>query len=379
MNPNRLSLSSSSTPAIRTPRSEVSIDDLTGDLVSLKINMPFEDNSDSLQQLIAALTASNRDRASSAKPIRWPEWDGLKDSYSLFKWTLQSKIEQEMGQLGSHKAICTNIFAGLPKDKQQRVIYWLQEGGENKDWEPKEFLKHMDDKFLDREQERKSLDKLDQLRQGDKQRFEDFRQQFELLVAQAGSLAPKDASKVNTMRRALNPSLSKYLISVTLSNTDYDAYVAGIQPISTNFEAHPEFRKSTGSSKHYYQSSQRSNTDKRPASPQAPEKDPDGDVIMTDVNALAVKIAAILAQTGSSSEQKKDKRPRAKWRSTDEFSNLIKSGKCGRCKEKRHANLSQCKYRPAARPKTQVSAVNTPTEIPASEGESESNSESENE
>ena len=51
------------------------------------------------------------------------------------------------------------------------------------------------------------------------------------------------------------------------------------------------------------------NNNKRLTSLQALEKDLDSDVIMTDVNALAVKIAAILAQTSSSSKQKKDKRP----------------------------------------------------------------------
>jgi hypothetical protein len=250
MNPNRLFPPPPSTSGTLTPKSEPSLDDLVESLARLHIDMG--DNNDALQQLIAALAAANLERNTSSKAIRWPEWDGTKDSYTLFKWTIESKIEQEQGRLGSNKTICTNIFAGLPKDKQQRVIHWLQAGGADQLWTPEAFLKHMDDKFLDREEERKSLDKLNRLRQGEKQKFEDFRQQFEQLSAQAGTLAPKDASKVAVMRTALSASLSRLLIPVKLSNTDYDQYVADIQSIATNFEAHQDFRQLIGSSKHFY-------------------------------------------------------------------------------------------------------------------------------
>lgn len=81
-------------------------------------NFRMSDN-DLLQQLAALLTAErNSSNSNTTKAIKWPEWDGAKDSYSLFKWTIKSKIKQEKEKLGSNEAICTNIFTGLLKDKQ---------------------------------------------------------------------------------------------------------------------------------------------------------------------------------------------------------------------------------------------------------------------
>jgi hypothetical protein len=267
----------------------------------------------------------------------------------LFKWTIESKIEREKGSLRSNKAICMNIFTGLPKEKQQRVIYWRQEGGTNWSYTPEKFLEHMGSKFLDREEERKALDKLDRLRQGDKQKFEDFRQQFEQLSAQAGSLSYRGPSKIAIIRRSLNPSLARTLIPVELSNTDYDAYVTKVQTISTNFEAHVDFRKQNGSTTHYYVNE---------GSHMANNTDAEGDVEMTGVNALSVQIAALVARVDALSDKKEDKRPRAKWRPQAEFSALIQAGKCGRCKQPKH-NPNICEFRPAARPRAQVTAIAT--------------------
>jgi hypothetical protein len=347
-------------PATDTPASEISLEEITEGLASIDLDMPEGDTSDVLSMLIAALTTANKNHSTHSRAIQWPEWDGTKDSYSLFKWTIESKIEQEKGCLGSNKAICTNIFTGLPKEKQQRVIHWLQEGGEDGSYIPEKFLEHMDSKFLDREEERKALDKLDRLRQGDKQKFEDFRQQFEQLSAQTGSLSHRGASKISIMRRALNNSLSRTLIPVELSNTDYDAYVTKVQAISTNLEAHADFRKQTGSTTHYYVngSSHRSAVNKRSHSPPTNGTDTDGDVEMTDVNALSVQVAALVARLDAVNQKKEDKRPRAKWLPQVDFQALLQAGKCGRCKKpKHHPNV--CEFRPAIPPKARIVAAAT--------------------
>jgi hypothetical protein len=97
MNLNRLFLPPPSTSGTLTPKSKLSLDNLVESLANLHIDM--DDNNDTLQQLIAALAAANLERNTSSKAIRWPEWDGTKDSYTLFKWTIESKIEQEQGRL----------------------------------------------------------------------------------------------------------------------------------------------------------------------------------------------------------------------------------------------------------------------------------------
>jgi hypothetical protein len=247
-----------STPAPPTPSEATSpspiFDDLKEELLAIENSMSTpSETTELMQQILVQLASQNINQSSLSKAIKWPEWDGKRDSYSLFKWEVRAKLTNEHGKLGSNHAICTNILMNIPKEKKQRVIFWLQEqerigGG----FLPEDFLQHMDDKFLDREEERKSLDKLDRLRQGKKQKFEDFRQQFEQLAAQAGTMAPNGPTKVAAMRRAINPLLSKYLITARLSYTDYDEYVAEVQSIATNLEAHSEFQGQSGSKKHYY-------------------------------------------------------------------------------------------------------------------------------
>jgi hypothetical protein len=192
---------------------------------------------------------------------------------------------------------------------------------------------------------------------------------------------------VAVMQTALSTSLSQLLIPVMLSNTDYDQYVADIQSIATNFEAHQDFRQLVGSSKHFYtnnSSSSSSSTKVYIKENCTQETDGQGDIVMTDVAALRTQLAqisALLAQAGLSNRiQEADQRPSAKWLSRKEFANLIQADNCVRCKGKRHVSMSQCKYKQAVRPDIQVSAVKAfSTDSPLTEKGSNNNaSDSEN-
>jgi hypothetical protein len=372
-----MSLSVSSTPILLTPAEEPSydpdLDELAEELSNIRIEMSTPtDNNDLMQQILVQLASQNLERGSSARAIKWPEWDGKKDSYSLFKWEVQAKIRNEHGRLGSNDAICTNILMSIPKSKKQRVIGWLQEQEHNGEGlSPERFLQHMDDKFLDREEERKSLDKLGRLKQGEKQKFEDFRQQFEQLASQAGSMAPTGPAKVASMRRGINSLLSEYLITARVSYTDYDAYVAEVQSIATNLEAHSKFRKQTGSSNHHY-----TNDDiRQPSSSKKqaiqPAKDAEGDTQMLDISAIVAQVIAQMERKGNRSTRGQDLRPRAEWKSQEVARKLREQGKCIKCEEKvKEQSSHKCKYKAAQRPQNQVSLVE-----PVREGEESSQSE----
>lgn len=318
-----------------------------------KLSMARANSPDTVQQLVAALTAVSVDGNTGAKAIAWPKWDGKRDNYTLFRWQIKTKITVENGKLGSNQGICANIFNGLPTEKQQRVIQWLSNGEQHDNYEPESFIKHMDDKFLDHEAEAKALDELNKISQGSRQPFEDFRQQFEQLTSQAGSLAPQRASKITIMNNALNYSLQQTLKSVRLSRDDYDTYVKDVQYFATKTEALSHQRRYPSTDK------ETPTTRGRPQSPQTVSRDAEGDVEMTGINALSAQIAALIARVDTlGKDAKKDRRPRAKWRSQTEFLALIQAGKCGRCKKpKHHPNV--CEFRPATRPKTQVTAVIT--------------------
>jgi hypothetical protein len=211
----------------------------------------------------------------------------------------------------------------------------------------------MDDKFLDREGEKKALDKLDQLKQKPQEKFEDFRQQFEQLSAQAGSLAHQGSSKIAIMSRAMNETLTNSLVAVETSTTNYDDFVRVVQRVATKLEALPSYNRRQ---KLVLRTAGNAEDQTIPS-----QTDNDGDIQMTNVNALTLQIAALTAQVTALTKKRvdrlEDRRPRAKWRPQDEFNELMKAGKCGRCKESKHRHPSQCKYRPAIRPDTRLAAV----------------------
>ncbi len=334
-----------------------------------ELSMARANSPDTIQQLVAALTAVSVDRNTSAKAIQWPRWDGKRDNYTLFRWQIKTKITVENGKLGSNQGICANIFNGLPTDKQQRVIQWLSDRERYDDFDPESFIEHMDDRFLDREAEAKALDELNKINQGSRQLFEDFRQQFEQLMSRAGSLAPQGPSKITIMNNALNYSLQQTLKSVRLSRDDYEAYVKDVQYFATKTEALFHQRRNPPAEKETLTSQGRSH------SPQTPIHDAEGDVEMTGINALSAQIAALVARF-ETLNKKEDKRPRAKWRPQEEFLALLQAGKCGRCKKtKHHPNV--CEFRPATRPrpKAQVAAVATQ---PTNDDSHEASSGSEN-
>jgi hypothetical protein len=153
----------------------------------------------------------------------------------------------------------------------------------------------MDEKFLDCAAETKALTKLHQLRQGGKQKFEDFKQQFKQLAAQAGTIAPQGSFKVAVMKKTLNRAISVTLVPIQpqLSILDYNKYVETVQKVATVFEATLRFHRQTGSTTHYLRGCAYQLAEGYSKSDAAPddEVDMDGDMKMTDVNAL---IAAVV-------------------------------------------------------------------------------------
>jgi hypothetical protein len=236
---------------------------------------------------------------------------------------------------------------------------------------------------LDCDAETKTLTKLHQLRQGGKQKFEDFRQQFEQLTAQARTIAPQGSSKIAVMKEALNRSLLDTLVPIQpqLSIPDYDKYVDTVQKVATAFEATPQFHRPMGSTTHYLGGRAHQSPEGYSKSAAAPgdEVDMDVDIKMADINALIaiavnmfMKGKTLVAVAGSFSRQ--DKSPRAPWRTQAEFNSLVQAGKCARCKKTKH-NPQNCDFQAAKQPAAQVAAATTSM---ADTSDNETRDESEN-
>lgn len=74
--------------------------------------------------------------------------------------------------------------------------------------------------------------------------------------------------------------------------------------------------------------------------------DADGDTIMGGINSIQALQSAINA-LNQTKEDPDDNRPRAKWRSLEEFKRLTKEAKCIRCTSKAHKSRMCPKYRAA--------------------------------
>ncbi|KAI0991216.1 hypothetical protein K3495_g16971 [Podosphaera aphanis] len=78
---------------------------------------------------------------------------------------------------------------------------------------------------------------------------------------------------------------------------------------------------------------------------------------MGGVNALQVLQTAIMA-LNLGPNNTADKRPRAKWRSLDDFERLSNEGKCIRCRKTGHKSRNCPHYRPATKPKV-IASLNS--------------------
>lgn len=293
------------------------------------------------------------------KPMRWPTWDGEKDTYDVFRLSLDLKIDTEAGRLGGDKSICANIFQNVAPFQQPRIQNWLSIGGPGRDHCVLGFLAHMDERFKDRQAETKALSKLTAIRQGGRQRFEDFRQDFELLSAQAGTLAYTGPSKIAQMQNGLNTPLTKALVATDLSDQDFDAFVTKVQRVATRVEALPEFRKGAGHTTSWYVDRTERTTITRSTASEAsgaiPAVDRDGDVEMSGINGLTIRdLAALVNALNGRQPEPRSKgptsKPRAQWLSREDFNALLQAGKCPRCRGTKHRRPNDCKLRAAARP-----------------------------
>ena len=93
------------------------------------------------------------------------------------------------------------------------------------------------------------------------------------------------------------------------------------------------------------------------SSAKQPLSDPDGDTIMGGVNALT----AANAKGRNKGQKHSQVKPRAPWRSQDEFRKLLDKGLCTRCGKPGHGSFKCQKYRPAIPPETGVSLAEVET------------------
>ncbi|RMZ86277.1 hypothetical protein DV736_g6497, partial [Chaetothyriales sp. CBS 134916] len=119
---------------------------------------------------------------------KWPEWNGESTSFPLYIARLEAKIKADRSKIGNGKTIYNGILGTLPEDKQQRVSHWFISGGLDSQYNIDDFLKHIKDKFEDKEAKQTAGDQLNRIHIGDAQKFDDFLQDFKFKLSQCRGL-----------------------------------------------------------------------------------------------------------------------------------------------------------------------------------------------
>jgi hypothetical protein len=306
------------------------------------------------------------------KATKWPVWDGKVDSFKTHAYLLRVKIEEDKAILGTNRAICMEIFNSLPADKRPRVAHWFESGGPDGDYDWEVFLFTLKEKFEDKQAKQTAGDQLSRMRMGATQYFADYLQDFEFKLSLCDGLGWPDRTKIIYLNTSINSKLKEKLVSKSLPDDDYTKWTKKVSDVASRLENLPLYRsKDSTTTKTWYLSpvgcgGKLSQDTLGPEN--APKVDADGDTPMIgmsglSINALTSLINAIQGNgKGERQLKRKDKRPRAPWRTPDEIRKLAAENKCYRCEKIGHLS-SQCRaYRPPERPK--APKVNN-MEIPA--------------
>ncbi|KAI0991269.1 hypothetical protein K3495_g16918, partial [Podosphaera aphanis] len=166
---------------------------------------------------------------------------------------------------------------------------------------------------------------LNRMRMGSSQYFSDFLTEFEIKLSQCGGTQRDDESKISLLETAINAPLPQLLLSKSMPTDDYQKWVSKVRVVAARLENTPSYRPSgsTGRKTWYIpQNGSASNfIPENPKDRAGPSIDADGDTKMSGINAMKSLRTIISALNGANKSQDQNK-PRAKWRSMEEFKRL---------------------------------------------------------
>ena len=313
--------------------------------------------------------------APKKKESPWPKWNGKTGTFLNFRSQLRVKIEEDRHLLGSDRAVCYGMLQALPDDKKARAHGWFDRGGPGGNYHWEDFLGEFSALFEDKQARQAAGEQLTRMRQGSNQYFADFLQDFEYKLQQCGGTNWAGSAKIMQLNASINTSLKAALVTVDLTDDDYDLWKARVTLVASRLEALPTYRpKGATHTKTWYTGSGGAGRSNQSAEgqKQSPRLDADGDTIMGGVNALATALAQALKgssvpvnATQSQQSGSGDNRPRAPWRSADAVRRLRDRRACLRCEQRGHMARSCPSYGPPIRPEPRIGATTPAPATPA--------------
>jgi hypothetical protein len=190
---------------------------------------------------------------------------GDKAYFNAWKVMMEHKLEVDAEFIGNHKAQFMFIWSNLAPAVQKEVSPFMEVGGDGK-WDPVHFLRYLTFCYSDNHAKERAQVALESYRQAKNQSFMDFFVHFHQLLAQAGGLGWDDEQKLARLRRSLNHRMREVALHRGVTRDNFDQAVEGYKRIAVDLETADLESK------------------QRPPSPhKGPQRDKDGDVVMTTV------------------------------------------------------------------------------------------------
>lgn len=298
-----------------------------------------------------------------------PKWNGQPEELEFYLQRLEAKIEMDMEPYFHAGQICMDMIDSLPDNKKSRVESWFKERRKCGNFNWRELLLHFYREFQDHQAQQSALEALERMEQGPHQYFLDFLKDFEYKVAQSGGAATHTLRHQTMMLKgSLNRRLRRSLLGLKLpAPENYNAWVSEVKEIAAELEGFDDYRPRGSNQTKTCYGAVKGGSVKDFSKTQ--EIDADGDTSMSGTNGLLAAIAGLINQNnaniagiGTNNSERGIKketkfRPRAPWRSKEEYKRLLDRGVCTRCEKKGHNTRNCDQYRPAQRPNLRVSNV----------------------
>ncbi|RKF58480.1 putative eka-like protein [Erysiphe neolycopersici] len=283
----------------------------------------------------------------SRKESPWPSWDGNRNTYSDYRFGLEIKLEEDSKFFNSSRAVCLGMLLSLPEKKRHNVKAWFRCGGSNGSYNWEEFLLHFDEQFEDVEAMLEAAEVLGRMRQGHNQYFEDFLRDFEGQYSLCDVNTWGPTGKIALVHTAINEQLREALVGIDLSiRMGYKAWIAKVKQVAIQLQALQKYRpRGATNTKTWYISGQGT------VVPQVANIDREDAVLDAEGDTKMGGLNAIVAGSSQGKEKKINKnKPRAPWRTSEEFQKLKQKRLCIRCCKSGHFSRWCPSFSPAVPP-----------------------------
>lgn len=310
------------------------------------------------------------------KDVTLPKWNGKLEDFDFYIRRLELRVVRELEPYTDSCKICLDMIDTLPEEKQARAAEWFRESARTNEFNWRQLALFFRKQFEDKQARQAAAAMLNRMEQGYHQYFQDFLKDFEYRLALCGgSEAFTSLGKTQQLKNSINSRLRRALVGVKLPPpTDYKAWVEEVMEVAAELEALADYRPKgatqtstvlgapkSGSAQSYISTEPNART---------PKLDSDGDISMGGTNAVLAAIRE-LKESGIGPQKKNNKKPRAPWRSKEDFNRLFKEGRCTRCTKKGHVGKYCDSYSSAQRPEVDTNSLETVNKLSLVESENE--------